>query len=64
MLDRMGTRALQGILNEELGRHIKDKLPAIHTKLKISLREIENELQERGFFDQKEEMIQTKSFKT
>ena len=63
MLDRMGSRVLQGILNEELGRHIKDKLPAIHTKLKITLREIENELQEMGFYDQKEEKIKSKLFK-
>ena len=64
MMDRMGSRVLQEILNEQLGRHIKEKLPAINTNMKSTLREIESELREKGYYDQKEEKSKTKLFKT
>ena len=64
LMDRMGSRALQEILNKQLGRHINEKLPAIKTNLKSTLGEIENELREMGYYDQEEEKSKTKLFKT
>ena len=64
MMDRMGSRMLQEILNEQLSRHIKEKLPAINTNMKRSVRQIEYELREKGYYDQKEEKSKTKLFKT
>ena len=63
MQDRMGSMVLQEILNEHLGQHIKEKLPAISNKFKITLREIENELEEKGYYGQMEEEFKTKYFK-
>ena len=62
MLDRMGSRMLQKILNEHLERHIKEKLPAIHSNMKKTLREIENELKEIDP-NQLEEMSKAKHLK-
>ena len=64
LMDRMGSRMLQEILNEQLSRHIKEKLPAINTNMKRSVRQIEYELREKGYYDQKEEKSKTKHFKT
>ena len=43
-MDRMGSRVLQQILNEQLGRHIKEKLPSIITDLKKTLKKTEDAL--------------------
>ena len=44
LMDRMGSRVLQQILNEQLGRHIKEKLPSINTDLKKTLKKTEDAL--------------------
>ena len=44
LMDRMGSRVLQEILNEQLGRHIKEKLPSINTDLKKTLKKTEDAL--------------------
>ena len=63
-MDRMGSRVLQQILNEQLGRHIKEKLPSINTDLKRTLKKTDNELRKNGYYDQKDEhLTKSKQFK-
>ena len=52
MLDRMGTRFLQENLNEQLGKHIKEKLPGIKTSLQKNIHEIDAKLKDLGYFDE------------
>ena len=64
LMDRMGSRVLQQILNEQLGRHIKEKLPSINTDLKRTLQKTENELIKHGYYDQtNENLTKSKQFK-
>jgi dynamin GTPase len=64
LMDRMGSRVLQEILNEQLGRHIKEKLPSINTDLNRTLKATDNELRKNGYFDQKDEnLTKSKHFK-
>ena len=57
MLDRMGTRFLQQTLNEQLGKHIKEKLPGIKTFLRKKISNIDQSLKEMGYFDESEKNI-------
>merc|ERR1712018_781063 len=54
MLDRMGTKYLQQTLNEQLGKHIKEKIPGIHTSLRQKIQDLNQELKDLGYFDQAE----------
>ena len=44
MIDRMGTKYLQQVLNRELEKHIKSKIPEIKSELHRKRREVEEEL--------------------
>ena len=57
MLDRMGTQFLQQTLNEQLGRHIKDKLPGIKTFLRKKIETIDTTLREMGYYDESEKNV-------
>ena len=64
LMDRMGSRVLQQILNEQLGRHIKEKLPSINTDLQRTLQKTENELRKHGHYDQtNKNLTKSKQFK-
>ena len=49
MVDRMGTKYLQTVLNKELTNHIKAKLPEIRSDILRKSREIEDELKNLGY---------------
>jgi hypothetical protein len=57
MLDRMGTRFLQETLNDQLGRHIKEKLPGIKSCLQKNIFDIDGKLKEMGYFDEAERNV-------
>jgi hypothetical protein len=57
MLDRMGTRFLQETLNEQLGKHIKEKLPGIKSFLQKKVYDINGKLKEMGYFDEAEKNV-------
>ena len=44
MIDKMGTKFLQQVLNKELSDHIKDKMPEIRSELLKKCREADEEL--------------------
>ena len=54
MIDRMGTRFLQETLNDQLGKHIKEKLPGLRSGLQNKIRELNDRLKDLGYFDQTE----------
>ena len=49
MVEKMGTKFLQQVLNRELSDHIKDKIPEIRSELLKKCREVEEELQKSGY---------------
>ena len=49
MINRMGTKFLQETLNDQLGKHIKDKLPNIKSTLEHTIKELKQELGNLGF---------------
>ncbi|CAG0895394.1 unnamed protein product [Darwinula stevensoni] len=51
LLDRVGTRTLQKLLNRQLEQHIKEKLPGIQSNLKQRMTDLQEELQVLGAFD-------------
>ena len=52
MADKMGTKYLQHVLNQELSSHIKDKLPKIQVEIKKKFREAEEKLKDLGHNDE------------
>ena len=55
MMDRMGSKVLQEILNDILGKHIRDKLPGIKSSLKQSITKMKVELKSLGFYEKCDE---------
>jgi len=53
----MGTRFLQETLNDQLKRHIKDKLPGIKTFLRKKIETIDTNLREMGYYDESEKNV-------
>ncbi len=54
MSDHMGTRFLQQTLNEQLGKHIQEKLPGLRTGLQSKIQEINDKLKTMGYYDESE----------
>ena len=52
---RMGSQYLQKVLNEQLGKHIKDKLPGIRRCLQKKVQELKRTLQDLGHSDEDNE---------
>ena len=61
MVDRMGTPYLQKILNEQLTRHIKEKLPVLRDQLQKQLISLEKEVQEYNRFGLDDPSMKTKA---
>ena len=52
MADKMGTKYLQQVLNQELSSHIKEKLPKIQVEIKKKFREAEEKLKDLDYNDE------------
>ena len=55
MVNRMGTKYLQQVLNRELSSHIKSKIPEIRSDLQKKAKEVEEALNTLGYTDKEEE---------
>jgi len=55
MVNRMGTKYLQQVLNRELSSHIKSKIPEIRSDLQKKSKEVEEALKTLGYSDNVEE---------
>eukprot|EP00092_Neocalanus_flemingeri_P034950 GFUD01038029.1.p1 GENE.GFUD01038029.1~~GFUD01038029.1.p1 ORF type:complete len:778 (-),score=179.11 GFUD01038029.1:280-2613(-) len=55
MVNRMGTKYLQQVLNHELSIHIKSKIPEIRSDLLKKSKEVEDALKSLGYTENKEE---------
>ena len=54
MMDKMGTKVLQSLLNKELHNHIKENMPSIRKNLMDTLKSNEQSLRDLGHGNQKE----------
>ena len=61
MADRMGTPHLQKVLNEQLTRHIKEKLPSLRDQLQKQYASLEKEVSEYNRFGLDDPSIKTKA---
>ena len=61
MVDRIGTPYLQKVLNEQLTRHIKDKLPALRDQLQKQYLSLDKEVQEFNRFGLDDPSMKTKA---
>ena len=48
-MHRMGAKFLQQTLNEQLGKHIKEKLPGIRTRIQQKIHDLKATLQDLGY---------------
>ena len=48
LIHRMGAKYLQQTLNEQLGKHIKEKLPGIRTRIQQKIHDLKATLQDLG----------------
>ena len=48
----MGAKYLQQILNEHLGKHIKEKLPGIRTRIQQKTHDLRHTLQDLGYSEE------------
>ena len=55
MMDRMGTKVLQSLLNKELHNHIKKNMPSIKKNLLNALQSNEESLKDLGYGRQEKE---------
>ena len=55
MMDRMGTKVLQSLLNKELHNQIKKNIPSIKKNLLNTLQSNEESLKDLGYGGQKKE---------
>ena len=55
MVNRMGTKYLQQVLNRELSIHIKSKIPDIRSDLQMKSKEVEEALKNLGYTEKEEE---------
>jgi hypothetical protein len=61
MMDRMGTKVLQSLLNKELHKHIKENMPSIRKNLLDALRSNEKSLRDLGYGFAKERSPRVKA---
>ena len=61
MIDRIGTPYLQKVLNEQLTRHIKEKLPSLKDQLQKQYSSLDKEVQEFNKFGLDDPSMKTKA---
>ena len=61
MMDKMGTKVLQSLLNKELHNHIKENMPSIRKNLMDTLKANEQSLRDLGYGFAKERSPRVKA---